>query len=530
MTYTRKPHWKVGPSRSTGRRRRPGIEPLESRSLLSTIYEFPAPVANFTEHSIVAGPDGNLWFAASGTYTLPHGGDGMIGTYNPSTHAVVWTIVPTAFSYPASITPGPDGNLWFTESYGNKIGVISPTTRVITEFPVPTNRSGPSDIAAGPDGNLWFTETTANRIGSISPTTYVIAEFPVQAGGSGPSDIVAGPDGNLWFTETAANRIGSINPSTHAIVEAALPTQNCYPQDITSGPDGNLWFTENIGNKIGVINPVTLGVVETTIPTANSTPFGITSGPDGNLWFLENFNRIAVLEPTLSLSAAAGPPSIVAPGQPFGLTVTVSYQSGLADTAYNGPVTVALAFNPGGATLGGTLTGTARNGVATFTGLTLDKPGSGYRLMAYTDLLTSTLTTPVDVEPPPTIVAATVLFAGRARRRHAIGFELDFSRAMDATRAGDDASYTLTQTVRLGHRLIEKPVRFRVDYNASADSVTLRLTGRPKFAREGELVVHAQPPGGLTDIAGEALDGGNSGIPGEDGVFIIAPRPLRLSR
>ena len=46
-------------------------------------------------------------------------------------------------------------------------------------------------------------------------------------------------------------------------------------------------------------------------------------------------------------------------------------------TAYSGDVTLALANNPNGATLGGTLTATAANGVATFSALTLDKPGSG---------------------------------------------------------------------------------------------------------------------------------------------------------
>ena len=43
-------------------------------------------------------------------------------------------------------------------------------------------------------------------------------------------------------------------------------------------------------------------------------------------------------------------------------------------------MTVALANNPGGATLGGTLTATASDGVATFSGLTLTTAASGYTL------------------------------------------------------------------------------------------------------------------------------------------------------
>ena len=52
-------------------------------------------------------------------------------------------------------------------------------------------------------------------------------------------------------------------------------------------------------------------------------------------------------------------------------------------------MTLALANNPASATLGGTLTVTAVGGVATFSGLTLDKPGSGYTLTATNDGLTS---------------------------------------------------------------------------------------------------------------------------------------------
>ena len=37
----------------------------------------------------------------------------------------------------------------------------------IREFAVPTANSGPLDITAGPDGNLWFTEGFGNKIGQL---------------------------------------------------------------------------------------------------------------------------------------------------------------------------------------------------------------------------------------------------------------------------------------------------------------------------------------------------------------------------
>src|SRR5438552_3803240 len=74
----------------------------------------------------------------------------------------------------------------------------------ITEYSIPTAGSGPYGIVAGPDGALWFTELFANKIGRIT-TSGAITEYaipPLNFGGGTPNDITAGPDGALWFGET----------------------------------------------------------------------------------------------------------------------------------------------------------------------------------------------------------------------------------------------------------------------------------------------------------------------------------------
>lgn len=79
------------------------------------------------------------------------------------------------------------------------------------------------------------------------------------------------------------------------------------------------------------------------------------------------------LENQAATGALAGP-----------VKVSVLNASGAVLTSYNGPVTISLRPDDGtlGATLGGTLTVNAVNGVATFTDLTIDKPGVGYVLTA----------------------------------------------------------------------------------------------------------------------------------------------------
>jgi streptogramin lyase len=406
-----------GGRRPERKRARPRIEGLEDRCLLS-ISEFPVPTPGATPWSIASCPDGNLWFTER---------DGnKIGMINPTTHAITEFPVPTASSWPIGITSGPDGNLWFTEEAAGKIGMINPTTHVISEFTIsstgaepwaitsgpdgnlwftdehngigkinPTTHAintylppTPSDlygIATGPDGNLWFTEYEAGQIGMFNPTTHTFAEFAITRSGPAPDAITAGPDGNLWFTDDGNNGTGSyiamINPTTHALTEFPAGPYGIDAWDgITSGPDGNLWFTDNAG-AIETINPTTYAVTVYIVPGAASAPLGITAGPDGNIWFADQVNGIGV-DYLKNLVVTQQPPASVTAGSGFGLTVQAEDSSGNLITSFNGKVTVALGSNPGGSTLGGTLTVTASAGVATFSGLTLNKAASGYALAA----------------------------------------------------------------------------------------------------------------------------------------------------
>jgi regulator of chromosome condensation (RCC1) repeat-containing protein/Regulator of Chromosome Condensation (RCC1) repeat protein len=79
-----------------------------------------------------------------------------------------------------------------------------------------------------------------------------------------------------------------------------------------------------------------------------------------------------VVQPSGVAGAFVTPAPQVAVQDAFGNTVTTATDS----------VTVALAANPGAGTLLGTLTVAATQGIATFTNLWIDRPGSGYTLAA----------------------------------------------------------------------------------------------------------------------------------------------------
>ena len=287
------------------------------------ISEFATATANAGPEGMVAGPDGNLWYAeinankiaeanpatgASTEFTPPTAGSGplgvalgpdgniwftefaagKIGEINPVTHAISDFAIPTAGSEPVAIVTGSNGNLWFTEGATNKIAEINPTTHAFTEFPVPTATSGPFGIAAGPDGNIWFTEKTASKIGVFNMGTATISDFATPTPAATPNAIATGPDGTLWFTEPAdaASRVGLIDPATHAMTEFPTPVAKDDPVVIAPGPDANMWFSEGAG-KVGVINAVTKAITDFPTPTPSSGPVGIAAGADGNMWFTE---------------------------------------------------------------------------------------------------------------------------------------------------------------------------------------------------------------------------------------------------
>jgi hypothetical protein len=113
------------------------------------------------------------------------------------------------------------------------------------------------------------------------------------------------------------------------------------------------------------------------------------------------------------------PPDLVTVGSPFRLTVALEDGQGSVMTSFDGSLSVALSTNPGGATLGGTLTATTSGGVAVFSGLTLNEPADGYRLqVSGAGLVATTVSVDSPVLEVPTILQALSSRAVGSRSKH----------------------------------------------------------------------------------------------------------------
>ncbi|HXB05143.1 MAG TPA: hypothetical protein VNY77_09810 [Candidatus Angelobacter sp.] len=239
---------------------------------------------------IAVGGDGNLWFVDSGQY--------KVGRMTPS-GAITEFGLPAIVGGPVGITVGPDGDIWITTNalgQGRQDWIVHLARNGdLVQYPAGKGSgdtsSGPEAITLGPDGNLWFTEFWTNRIGRMTPAG-ALTEFPIPTSGSGPRGIVAGPDRNLWFVESSR-----FHPAIARITPAGVVTEflvgqgptDITPYSIAVGPDRNLWFTQEQGparqDSIGRITPA--GSVTTFALPAGSVANGLTGGPDGNVWFTD---------------------------------------------------------------------------------------------------------------------------------------------------------------------------------------------------------------------------------------------------
>lgn len=242
-------------------------------------------------------PDGNLWFAEAG-----------------------W----------GETTPQGSGQL-----PGDTVGKVTPSG-VLTEYPVhPRNPSwvpcapnvdcaypfSPMSITVGPDGNIWFTETIppgtnsslpagTSAIGKMNRSGVLLAEYAIPFKGSGADGITSAPDDQIYFTDAGADKIGRISVNGDFTGAFHVPTQNNDPSQITVGSDGNLWFTEGgkcapvtgTGGfqgvhgcavtrdaKVARLTLSTGGITEFDVPTSTGSPdgFGLSGLDRGHIWFME---------------------------------------------------------------------------------------------------------------------------------------------------------------------------------------------------------------------------------------------------
>ncbi|MDB5349698.1 MAG: hypothetical protein JWN86_945 [Planctomycetota bacterium] len=230
--------------------------------------------------SYCVGPDGNLWMTVNGPYQDVGGAyghaPGTILRYNPSTNqATSFHVSSTSLG---SITPGPDGNLWFADESGNKVDKIT-TAGAVTEYGVGIT---PSSITAATGGALWFTASgkdangvAQGEIGRIT-TDGALTTYPLGSNRNSLSGIAPGSSvDSIWFSDANSAVLGHVFKDGD-ILYLPLPTANAYPYSLVADGKGGFVFDDLNASAIGHVR------FDLPEPGVNVTPLSF-SIVDGNV-------------------------------------------------------------------------------------------------------------------------------------------------------------------------------------------------------------------------------------------------------
>ncbi|MCY1015011.1 beta strand repeat-containing protein [Pyxidicoccus sp. MSG2] len=224
-------------------------------------------------------------------------------------------------------------------------------------------------------GNGYTLSVSAPGITATSIAFNVVPGTPTRlAFGVQPSDVAAGsaitPAVTVRVVDAAGNTVTTATNSITVAIGTNPGVGILNGTKTVSAVNGVATFSGLSITKTGA--GYTLTAAATGLTTGTSAAFNVTSGPAASLAFDTN------------------PPNVVTAGVAITPSVKVSVRDSFNNTvtASTASITLSLSANPGGSTLGGTLTVNAVDGVATFPGLTLDKVANNYRFAAASPGLT----------------------------------------------------------------------------------------------------------------------------------------------
>ncbi len=326
-----------------------------------------------------------------------------------------------ATSAPFDIVAASGQTLFFTTQPGTATaGGVIPTVRV-------TARDALGNTATGFIGNVTVVITggTGTAGAALTGTRTVAA----VAGVATFSDLSINRSGTGYtLTATASGLTGAVSAAFNINAgPASVLVFSAQPQTTTAGATltpavqvtaedalGNTAtsFTSNVTLTISV-NPGagTLSGTTTRAAVAGVATFANLSidkvgtgyrlqASGGGLAAVVS-NAFSINPGTATRLAFTVQPTTTTAGSSISPSVRVAAEDALGNTAtsYAGNITLAILANPAGGVLSGTTTVTAAAGVAIFSGLSIDKVGTGYTLRATASGLTQATSAAFDIVP-----------------------------------------------------------------------------------------------------------------------------------
>jgi virginiamycin B lyase len=203
----------------------------------------------------------------------------------PATASFKEWALPTKGSRPHDPLATPDGALWYTGQFANKLGRVDTRTGAIKEYSLTTPGSGPHGLVADKEGNIWFTANSKGYIGKLDPKSGHVTEYQLPAGTRDPHTPIFDQKGILWFTAQGANMVGRLDPKTGDVKVVSSPTPRSNPYGMVISSSGVPFFVEFGSHKIASIDPATMAIHEYELPNEATRPRRVAIDGDDVLWY-----------------------------------------------------------------------------------------------------------------------------------------------------------------------------------------------------------------------------------------------------
>lgn len=276
--------------------------------------------------------------------------------------AIRWTTSPS--SYASSIT------FWDAEGTENMTGAPDETYGTMGEY---------NFLDLGNDEFTGYVVVT-NPGSATGLTVLTGGAQPVVTASVSPASVAANGTSASTITITVRDSFGAVMSAVPAasIVVAATGTGNTITQP-TAATNGSGQTTASIRSTVAEAKSISVTVEG--VESSNVATVTFTAGAANKLVF--------TAQPVGPYAAGAAINAIP--------KVTVQDAQGNTLTSSTASITMAIGTNPGSGTLSGTKVRTVESGVATFSGLSINKVGTGYTLQATSPGLTSAVSNAFNV-------------------------------------------------------------------------------------------------------------------------------------
>jgi virginiamycin B lyase len=245
----------------------------DSHNIVYVEYEIPPP----DRFPVSAVPDstGNIW--------IPNGGTAnRVTRLQPQSGELQdFSISYRGAAEIDSLIAAPNGSVWFAERGTNKLGRWDPGTHKIVEYADSTANEGGSKVTVQLDasGRVWSSGIPLTR---FDPHT---SQFAREDKVSSAYDLQLDGNGNLWFTDPENNKIGRIDQTTLSVSQWELPTPNAGARRLQVARDGVIWVAEFRANKLASFDPTSKHFKEFVLPGPEPSPWAMAFDADGYLWY-----------------------------------------------------------------------------------------------------------------------------------------------------------------------------------------------------------------------------------------------------